>query len=331
MRQLHHYRFLLLLGLGSLSLTSCGNAFLKLTAGKAPQGPESFKQDEDSVFTNLKERCGFTLAEGAPQINLSLKSLPVVVKGKQKDIEYIVTAEVNADRLPTGEMRQAIKILSITATSNGVPMTDAAINKVIRPIAEEQILKNNGRSSGTSPVVSELIKLTKEEGSYKGVFCSVGLSTGFTSESGSETGATIYSAPIPTALNPTAAFATFEAELGAGRTFSTIVKVLKAKKDWPKVGTEVPVTVSVKKISSTLKDLAGLPAGMVVPSTTADLAYEIVNTTSGGVSLASIGLPKRMVFFIDTKKKNLVAVVNEQDKPVSGKTAFPPIVLLPTE
>ena len=219
----------------------------------------------------------------------------------------------------------------ITANSVGVPVSQAAIDKFIKPLANSMLGQGRGRSTGSAPPSSTLLKLYKEEGQYKGIFCGVGLGLGSSSTLGGEQTEVEYKDPLPGALNPKAALTTYESELGEGKTFKTTVVIKKAGKEWMRGGSEVPVTLTVKKISSDITKLTGLPKDMKLPALKADVAYEFVVAGPEGVLISKFGMTKRMVFFVDSERKTFAAIVTESDKQGPDKSTLPPIVLIPQE
>ncbi|MCX6124730.1 MAG: hypothetical protein NTV34_08275 [Proteobacteria bacterium] len=308
-----------------------------MTGGPA-QGTTAFKLDDASVFNDLKGRCGFTIAEAAdtktPLFQLNLKSLPIVTKGKQDDIEYEVVVEATA-KVGSQDSKSYTdvdaQLQKITANSLGVPVSQAAIDKFIKPLANSMLSQGRGRSSGSSVPSSTLLRLYREEGQYKGIFCGVGLGLGSRSTLGGEQTEIEYKDPLPGALNPKAALSTYESELGEGKTFKTAVVVKKAGKEWMREGSEVPVTLTVKKISPDLTKLMGLPKDLNVPTIKADVAYEFVASGPEGVLISKFGMTKRMVFFVDSERKTFAAIVTESDKQGPDKSTLPPIVLIPQE
>ncbi|MCX6117489.1 MAG: hypothetical protein NT027_08110 [Proteobacteria bacterium] len=317
-----------------VALTGCGNIFLSMTSGgKSPAA--SFKLDEDSVFNDVQTRCGGTTAElsstKTPFLVADFTSLPIVVTGKRRDIEYKVEAIAKL-HVESGGPNPGSKIdtelKSITATSGGVDMVKGAIDELIRPDAEKSIAEKRGTSTSTSVPSLTIIKLGKEEGPYKGMFCAVGFNLGQADNKGGQKGALSFDKPLPLALNPKAGIDTYSMELGEGKSFTATVTVDVAKKEGLPAGTEVPVTVTWKKISSDIKKLSGIPTTMNLPKISSDIAYEVITKTSGKHSLAKLGMSSRRVFYVNTTEKNFAAIVEFSEKEEDATEEVPPTVLV---
>lgn len=326
--------------LGTLALTSlssCGKVFLQATTGEDTSA-SSFKQDANSAFNNMKERCGGNSDEMSdtdnPFLVLNLKSFALTSKGKDNGIEYAVDLEATSYVESKGAAsfnETDVKIVKITAESGGEAVTDAAINQFIRPKAERTIRKSIGQSSGTSVPVTTLQKMHKGEQSYrayKDMFCSVSFSLGQTDDLGGQKSSLSFSNPLPVALNPKAALDTYVSELGDGKTITSEVTIKTAKDDWLPAGTKIPVTVTIKKVSTDISKLSGLPTGTKVPAITATVAYEFVTTGPKDTLTSKFGLTKRSVYYVNTETKSFAAIVNESDRVENGVTQ-PPVIMQP--
>ncbi len=325
---------LTLVSLGmSLAMSSCGNIFLGITGGKS--GSSNFKLDQDSVFNDVQNRCGGSASELSdtknPFVKEKLKGLPLIVNGKRNDISYKVEVAASVDiESNSSESRSQIgaEITNITASSNGVDMIKEAIDLAIRPEAEASVAKKRGKVRGIPIPVTTTVRLNKEEGPYKGMFCSVGFSNGQTDERGSQKTEIVFDNPLPLALNPKAGLSTYEMELGSTKSFNATVTVNKTKQPELSVGQTVPVTVTVKKISTDIKQLSNMPAGTTFPNINADIAYEVTVVTSSGVSLSKLGLTSRRAFYVNTEAKQFAAIVEFTDKEPGDTEEYPPTILV---
>ncbi len=149
---------------------------------------------------------------------------------------------------------------------------------------------------------------------------------------GEETGEYELAEPLPTGINPKAAVATYDLELGSSKVFTSRLTVKQAKKDWLPVGTEIVVTSTVKKTANDLSKLEGLPKTMILPKIKADAAYEISVIGAGGVPASKFGMTKKTVFYVDADAKKFSAIAlfmepAQTDAPVK----FPPVVMIPVE
>ncbi len=317
-----------------MSLTGCGNIFLSMTSGgKSPAS--SFKLDEDSVFNDVQTRCGGTTSElsstKTPFLVADFTSLPIIATGKRRDIEYKVEAIAKLhieSGGPNPGSKIDINLKNISATSGGVDMVKGAVDELIRPDAEKSMAEKRGSSTSTSVPSLTIIKLGKEEGPYKGMFCAVGFNLGQADNKGGQKGALSFDMPLPLALNPKAGIDTYSMELGEGKSFTATVTVDVAKKEGLPAGTEVPVTVTWKKISPDIKKLAGIPTSMNIPKLNSDIAYEVTAKTSGQHSLAKLGMSARRAFYVNTTEKNFTAIVEFSEKEEGSEQEVPPTVLV---
>jgi hypothetical protein len=321
------------------SLSSCGKTFLQMTGGEKT-GSANFELDKDSIFNNIKDRCGASLEQltdpNSSLVNFTLQSLPIVIESKQNDLLINVKAQATVKIESKGGQAYtdiALTILDITgqSTDGKTQLSKNAIATHIRGQAETEVMKNTGRSRGIAAPSTSALKNYKSDGQYKGIFCAVGFSAGTRDELGEELGEIDFEEIIPMSPNPMAALSTFEQELGDSKTFKTNVRIKTAKADWVKDRETVPVTVTFKKINPDITKFDGLPPNTTVPPIKANIAYEVLVSGPEGITVASFGMQKRAAYFVNTDERKLSAVVNISDKidPKTKKTS-PPIVLLPT-
>ena len=145
---------------------------------------------------------------------------------------------------------------------------------------------------------------------YKDLLCAAGQTQSITKNLGGGNLTVTYSPTLIDGVSPLAPIERMRKEFGAGKSFAVTATV---------GGTAVVGNVTVKEVAPTL--------AYQDKTVKADIAYEFINDFPGGAY--KVGLPKRQVFFIDATKKQIIAIINEDDviDDNSGKVR-PPAVLV---
>jgi hypothetical protein len=253
--------------------------------------------------------------------DLKLVSTPIVVKGEQSGIAYEIQLQANIHAIATAGLSTqdlALKVLSVKADDNG---------RFSKPQAEKAAYENSQRRTSTGMSTGLLLNLQQTDPMFKGIECAVGFTAKTKLESPITTGIVTFYPGLPSAVNPMAAASTFDSEIGTTRTFTATAKIVQQAKDWAPVGTEAQITVTFNKISPDVKTIKGIPAG--VTSIDADIAYEVL-TTSSGVDVSQFGLSKRQVFFVNTSSHQMVAALDDSGRinPVDKKVMEPILAIL---
>ena len=313
---------ILIFGLPMVSLSGCGNIALQLTAGN-PNKIVGLAASEDG--TSFSSRCGAKASElsapGHVIADIKLVSTPIIFKGEQSGIGYEINLQATVHAVATaGQSTQdiSLKVVSVKADDNG---------RFSKPQAEKAAYENSQRRTTTGMSTGLLLNLQQTDPMFKGILCAVGFTAKTKMESPITAGIVTYYPGIPSAVNPLAAASTYDSELGTTRTFTATAKIVQQAKDWAAVGTEAQITVTFNKISPDVKTIKGIPAG--VTSIDADVAYEVLTTSSGG-DVAQFGLSKRQVYFVNTTTHQMVAALDDSGRinPIDKKPMDPMMAIL---
>lgn len=317
----------------TLQISGCGKTALSLFQSK----PTSLVEDPDSLLADMQTRCGATLNElSDPEfviLSATYKSLPITTDGVKDGITYRVVTQAMSAILAKGGSNQVNISASVQSMSakdaSGTILTEAALDKVIRPRTATNIAANTGSLYNSSTPGSLILRLSRQEGPYKNMLCAASFITSQRDTLGGTTGEIKFDVPTPLSPNPRASLPTFETELGNGKVFNANVTITTAKAGWPQASTVIPIVITWRKVSTDINQSGQVP-GQTLPSVKADLAYE-VTITSTTVSPPSFGLSRRRVFYIDTATRMLSAIVDDSGKAQLGteNTTLPATVLIP--
>jgi hypothetical protein len=313
---------ILIFGLPMVSLAGCGNIALQLTAGNPNKIVGLTASEDGSAFST---KCGAKASElaapGRVIADIMLESTPIVFKGEQAGIAFDIQLKATIHAVATAGQSTtdlSLKVVNVKADDNG---------RFSKPQAEKAAYENSQRRTSTGMSTGLLLNLQQTDPMFKGILCAVGFTSKIKMESPITTGVVTYYPGIPTAVNPMAAVSTFDSELGTTRSFTATAKIVQQAKEWAPVGTEAQITVTFNKISPDVKTIKGIPAG--VTSIDADIAYEVL-TTSSGADVSQFGLSKRQVFFVNTSSRQMVAVLDDSGRinPVDKKVMEPIMAIL---
>lgn len=302
--------------------------FLQLTS-KGAADESAFTLDASSPFNNFEDRCGKSMAE-LQNISLELESFPFKVKRKQQGMDVTISLKASAAS-GSGGQKQDVEILKIEAVDEkGVVVGQAGIDRIIRPQVVEQVGKNSSSGKSFKVPTATTLKNLSSEGPYKGILCGLGFELGLeTKNSDGEIGKIQYGDPVPSAINPFAAKSTYETEIGSEKVFKTSVEVVSTIKDWIQDRKKIELTTTVRKVDPSLKAHPLLAGIEDVPDLRGTVAYEIENTLADNIESGKLGISKKRVFFINTEKREIVAIVNYDDKADKDGNKNPPIILAP--
>lgn len=252
--------------------------------------------------------------------------------GVKDGITYrVVTQAVSTVMAKGGSNKVDISasVQSISAKdAAGTVLTEAAVDKVVRPRTASNIAANTGVIDNTSAPGSLILRLSRQEGPYKNMLCAASFITHQKDTLGTGTGELKFDLPTPLTPNPRAPLSTFEKELGEGKVFTPNVTITTVKAGWPQVDTVIPVVVTWRKVSPDINQSGQVP-GQSLPEVKADLAYE-VTITSSTLPPPTFGLSRRRVYYIDTTTRMLNAIVDDSGKAQIGSenTTLPVTVLI---
>lgn len=325
---LHYFAFLLATGV----LSSCGKTVLGMFQAQS----SNFIEDPNSPLADMATRCGASMSDLQDPDFVIVSSRfqsTVVADGTKDGVTYSVVTLVTSTITAKGGSSQVdvnVAIQSMSAKdSAGVVLTQASLDKVVKPAAENNTNANSGTMISTSAPGTQLMRLSRQDGPYKNMLCAVGFTAGQKDLTGGTTGEVRFEQPIPLSLNPKAAASTYENELGNGRQFQINATIVAAKPSWGQIGGTVPLQVNWQKVSPDIKQSSQIP-GANIPAVQADVAYE-VTVNAGAFQPYQIGLSKRRVFYVNSSTHQLVAIVDESGKPQIGSTdnkVNPPVILV---
>lgn len=329
-------RFITIIGLlVAISLNGCGKIALSLFQSK----PTEFKEDPDSPLLNLEERCGASRADlmnpNYVMLSADFKSLPITTLGEKNGIAYAAALRATTHIVARNGLNQADTTVAVESlagkdAATGTILTNSAVDSVVRPDAENSAKDSTGSIFTSSTNGATVLRLAREDNSiFKGMLCAVGFADSQRDTVGGTTGEIRFDQPTPLSLNPKASAATYELELGAGRSFLSNVRILTAKSTWVQNSGWIPVQVNWKKVSADLTQSSQV-TGLDLPTIKADVAYE-VSITVTGTQPYMVGLSKRRVYYVDTSTKQFAAILDDSGKIQSGTTdkVLPPVILLP--
>jgi hypothetical protein len=303
MRRLMPSIFLLL---GALPLTGCGNIALQMFSGN-PTVIQGLSPSTDGA--SFEQRCGRKASEfGDPSrvlVDQKMTSMPIVLSGVKSDISIKLTLQGQLHIRAMGGMsvtETRVKVVNLEAGDGG---------RFSKAEADNAARDNSNRKTSWGMSSGLLLKLQKSDKAFAGILCSVGFTAKMKLENSGGTGVISFDPGIPGAVNFNSTPENLLNELGESRSFTSVAKISQQATGWAPVGTTATVTTTVKKLSGSIASIPGIPAN--IPKFTADLVYEVTNS-SPGRDVATLGLSRRQVFFINSEKKSLVAAMDDSGK-----------------
>jgi hypothetical protein len=322
------------IGFGLISsgfLTSCSmDAGFDASTGR---GSANLNKKTDFGIFDFTKECG--LAEdkldddNAIMIQQSLTSRPIKISGEQTGVTYSVEtqAKVNISATKT-RATQSVNV-SVLNTSSKAPTGGGFMGMivglfapgVVKSQANDAAEANSGtRIMDALPQKDWLQLVDGGNEQYEGLLCAAQGAKTMTIQEGKGTVVIQFAPALINAVSPLAPIERMRKEMGESRTFNIQASVMGGSAGYAQ-GT-VSGTTTVREIDPRLE------CDGVVKQ--ADIAYEIINNFPGGAH--KVGLTKKQAMYIDTKKKKIVGIINEDDKiDPKLKKALPPVCLISDE
>jgi hypothetical protein len=325
----------LLVLLASVVLNSCSmDSGFEAGSAKSGLSRPSFLSKKDFGTFDFSKECGLPADKmddpNAILLQGNFTSLPITITGSQMGVQYSVTTRAKLSLSATSSKATQTISVEVVDTKAVPPQATNIIGLLVGAFAPG-VVKNKAQSaasgkSGTSTSEAmpqkDWLKLT--DGSnpeFKDLLCA-GQGSGRSSkqEGGSAVQVT-FSPALINAVSPLAPIERLRKEIGDGRSFAVTAAVSGGGKDYAQGS--VSGRVSVREISPNLASEESCQGA----NRNADIAYEFTNEFPGGAS--KVGLPKRLAMYIDTKNKQLVAIINQDDKiDPELKKSLPPVCLV---
>lgn len=317
-----------------ISTASCGKVALSLFQSNNA----GLKEDPNSPLIDIEQRCGASkndlLDPNFIILSAGFKSLPINSSGEKDGISYTVQLRATThidSRSKLNQIDTTVVVESLSGKdSKGIVLSAAAADKVVRPDAENNAKDSSGSVYGSATTGATILRLAREDNSpYKDMLCAVGFVDSQRDGRGGTTGEIRFEQPLPLSLNPRAASTTYDLELGTSRTFQANARIVTSKTGWIQNTTSVPVQVTWNKVSTDIKQSSQV-TGQDLPTIKADVAYEVIITTTG-TQPYMIGLSRRRVYYVDTSTHQFTAIVEDSGQVQNGTTdkVLAPTVLIP--
>lgn len=301
-----------------------------LTGRFKPPGdrPESF---------DFEKECGISQEKlddkNAILLSGSYTSFPIIVEGKSPvTYRVILQAKVNISASSKGStLTQNInKLQTAEVGSTGNWLFDLPLGGIVDGIANGKAKDATGTTVTDSMPIAEWLKLTGPNGNpeMRDLLCALTGAKGANTNRGEGTLTATFSPALINSVSPLAPPERMRKEIGSGRTFRVTANVTaipnKAKGQF-KLGSKSG-TITIRETTPRLSVVN--QAAKINSTITADIAWEVINDFPGGAY--TVGLPKRTVFLIDTNKKEIRAILTEDDRPdaMSGEVLTPPVILV---
>lgn len=294
------------------------------------------KKRDFGVFDFAKE-CGISDEkmddDNAIMLQQSFTSRPIQIEGEQAQFGATVKFKVSTQaklNISSTKSRATQQInVSVTGTAADVQNASGLMGAIVRLFAPGVVKSQAGgqaqANSGTTtsdalPQKDWLHLVDGGNAQFEGLLCAAQGAKSMTIQEGGDTVVVQFSPALINAVSPLAPIDRLRKEIGEGRKFDIKASVLGNSKGYAQ-GT-VSGTTTVREIDPTL-NCDG-------ESRKADIAYEFINQFSGGAH--QVGLAKKQVLYIDSQRKKIVGIINEDDKidPTLKKT-LPPVCLLSDE
>ncbi len=257
--------------------------------------------DPEAEIAKLLKDCGVTQAQlndpTTPLFKKTVRSYPKTFNGSFNAFvisgTYEISIKVIIDISATlGEARQKTEF-EVTGTPTKAAQT-----------AQEKVSPNRGVMISKIMSVDERSKLTADNKDWEGIFCTITPAKSAIIDKGGFNKKLVFEPALPTAVSPKAVASRYKAEIGAGRTFKTTVKVESSSDPKVPAGKTVEGTVKITPIDPALT----LDNGTNKTTVTTDLAFVIENDFGGPKATAELGMsPKTIMYFKDQDLKIIVA------------------------
>jgi hypothetical protein len=317
--------------IGLFMLTGCSME-TGFDAALNRSGANLKKEKNFGVFDFVKE-CGIPEDkmddDNAVMVQQSFTSRPIVIEGTQMNVGFKVStqAKINISSTKTRATQQVS--VNVLSTSANAPSGGGLIGGIIGLFAPG-IVKNkaNGQAQANSGTTTSDALPQKEwlhlvdggNPQFEGLLCAAQGGKTMTIQRGSDNVVVQFSPALINAVSPLAPIERLRKEIGEGRRFDIKANVMTGSAGFAQ-GT-VSGTTTVREVDPRLEC-----DGIVKE---ADIAYEFRHEFAGGAY--KVGLSKRQVLYLDTQRKKIVGIINEDDKvDPTLKKALPPVCLISDE
>lgn len=294
------------------------------------RGAKSSDKKKDFGVFDFSKECGLPTEkmddENAIMLQQSLTSLPIKVEGTQTGVAFSVTTQAKVNISATAKRATQNVAVSVIDTKAQAPSGGGLIGLivgafapgVVKSKANETAEENSGTTTSDAMPQKDWLHLVDGGNpEFEGLLCAAQGGKTMTINQGRETMVVQFSPALINSVSPLAPIERMRKEIGQSRTFKVTANV--------QGGSAANATGSFSG-STTIREIN--PKFNCQGTTKdADIAYEFIHNFPGGAY--KVGLSKRQVMYIDTKKKKIVAIINEDDKvdPQLKKT-LPPVCLV---
>ena len=299
------------------SLVLAGCTVKKNQGFDAPQDP-NMPTVPETIEQTLTDYCGMNSIEiddpAFKTLDKVFSGVPQVIRGK-KVINYKIVA--------TPE----VKIIASNKQTTFTIKVSIVGDSVVAQYAGDSFAKTKvGAVTSTRLLSRDVATLARENQDFSEQYCGAIFETEIANSLGSESGVLRFFPAIPSSINSRGSLAMYRKEFAHPRSFSVVASIAKARTGWGSVGEQIRGTVGIKEVPSHLSIDNG---DGFVREIAADVALEI-STDFGGIDKTkALGLPIRQVYYIDTTKRDLVAILYDyrETNPSTG-AALPETILL---
>lgn len=317
--------------IGSGLLTSCSmDSGFDASTGR---GSANLNKKQDFGVFDFTKECGLPEDklddDNAIMLQQSLTSRPIKIDGAQMGVTYNVETQAKVNISSTKSRATQTINVSVLSTSAKPPSGGGFMGVIIglfapgvvKSQAKDQADANSGtRTTDALPQKDWLQLVDGGNEQYEGLLCAAQGAKTMTIQEGSSTVVIQFAPALINAVSPLAPIERMRKEIGEGRTFNIQASVMGGSASYAQGTTSG--TTTVREIDPRLE------CDGVVKQ--ADIAYEIINNFPGGAH--KVGLTKKQLMYIDTKKKKIAGIINEDDKiDPKLKKALPPVCLISDE
>jgi hypothetical protein len=293
----------ILIGLTAVAFSACALED-GLTGFESSNGKKSAGQmaaaPAPAQFDFSKE-CGLTPAQledkTAVLVSGNYTSFPIIVEGTSMGTAFTVITQAKITISSTSSAKnQNINVSLLGSASGATGIIGLIATPIVKSKAQKASSAASGTSAGTGLPKKDWLKLTNGSNpQFANLLCAAGQTQTITRNLGGGSSTVTFAPTLIDGVSPLAPIARMRLEFGSGKSF-TVTATIQG-------GATVSGTVTVKEVAPTLayKD----------SQVKADIAYEFINDFPGGAH--TVGLPRRQVLFIDVTKKQIVAIINEDD------------------
>ena len=299
----------------------------------AARGSSNLKKKKDFGVFDFTKECGLPEDklddDNAIMLQQSLTSQPIKIEGEQMGVKYSVSTQAKINISSTKSRATQNINVSVLSTSANAPSGGGFMGMivglfapgVVKSQANDQAQANSGTTTTDALPQKDWLHLVDGGNpEFEGLLCAAQGAKTMTIQEGKDTVVVQFAPALVNAVSPLAPIERMRKEIGEGRRFNVKASVMTGSAGYAK-GT-VSGTITIREIDPRLE------CDGVVKQ--ADIAYEILNSFPGGSH--QVGLSKRQVMYIDTQKKKIVGIINEDDKiDPKLKKALPPVCLISDE